>query len=633
MRRIILKELVWCQTWIRWRTAIVTDRVLAPLIIGITGKRDLNGKDEAVRVAFREVFERLDSAFPNTPKILISALAQGADTIAAEEGLRRSIRHRAANTSGCSWTVVALLPFPLELYKEDFDQANADRLVQLCEELPTRVLDPLRQPGQHFEPAPPYIWAELSRRPEGNPDRTAHYEQVGLHIADQCALLIAVMDREEPLGGIGGTARILDYRVRGEIDASGRDIVRRSQILSRNLLDRPQPRPALVIDLASLDVPERSPSGAIWLWEPYLPAAPGEAYQSADIVKVRLTDRRRWFDRLWLAVEIEIFNTRIRKIADTQWETEVEKRAGMDAGDTTSKLRRVRLALSLVQSWNKQRLTRTAALLAALFVFAVVALEIHIEFDIALALYLYIIIFAVILGLYYNARLRRFQQYTENYRAAAEALRVQLAWWDAGLVGCEHRVERTYLSGSVGSLARVRIAVRHLIDSAVLEWGDPKPMSGIDQQWIKGQIEFFRKRIEERRESLRLVERLSWLLFIGSFCAAVVLSAAFLAIGTIDPMVHKWALVIIVGSVAVAGAIRYFTERLSKEHELFSYRDALGIFLRAQENLAALGDDPSVTTQRQRQDIIAALGERALQENEAWIRAHRVRPLEPVVGG
>jgi hypothetical protein len=174
--------------------ADMTNRVFAPLIIGITGKRDLKGKDETVRAALNEAFERLDSAFPNTPKILLSALAEGADTVAAEEALRRAKAPPECGASGCAWKVVGLLPFPVEQYIADFDQRASNRLVELCKTITTHVVAPLRrtEDGEsHF------AWAELARHPTGNPERTAHYEQTGLYIADQCLVLIAVMDGEE----------------------------------------------------------------------------------------------------------------------------------------------------------------------------------------------------------------------------------------------------------------------------------------------------------------------------------------------------------------------------------------------------------------------------------------------------
>jgi len=88
-----------------------------------------------------------------------------------------------------------------------------------------------------------------------------------------------------------------------------------------------------------------------------------------------------------------------------------------------------------------------------------------------------------------------------------------------------------------------------------------------------------------------------------------------------------------VAAVAVAGAIRFYAEKMSQEHELFSYRDALVTFRRAQEDLQDLEGDGSPEAKDRRNKILIAIGQEALEENEAWIRAHRLRPLEPVVGG
>ena len=61
----------------------IADPTLAPLLIGVTGKLDLKGADAAVRAALDAAFERLDARCPGTPKVLVSALARGADTVAA----------------------------------------------------------------------------------------------------------------------------------------------------------------------------------------------------------------------------------------------------------------------------------------------------------------------------------------------------------------------------------------------------------------------------------------------------------------------------------------------------------------------------------------------------------------------
>jgi hypothetical protein len=98
-------------------------------------------------------------------------------------------------------------------------------------------------------------------------------------------------------------------------------------------------------------------------------------------------------------------------------------------------------------------------------------------------------------------------------------------------------------------------------------------------------------------------------------------------------LAHKLILIAMVGLIALAGALRFRADKLSQEHELFSYRDALLIFFRAADELRDIGDDTSEAAQKRRRDILIAVGREALDENEAWIRAHRLRPLEPIVGG
>ena len=93
----------------------------------------------------------------------------------------------------------------------------------------------------------------LARRPDGNPARTAHYEQLGLFLAEQAASLIAVQDLGAAQGRTGGTGRVLDYRLTGQLDAISADVVARSRELAEppKLAD-PRVGPAWLVDLASL---------------------------------------------------------------------------------------------------------------------------------------------------------------------------------------------------------------------------------------------------------------------------------------------------------------------------------------------------------------------------------------------
>ena len=80
---------------------------------------------------------------------------------------------------------------------------------------------------------------------------------------------------------------------------------------------------------------------------------------------------------------------------------------------------------------------------------------------------------------------------------------------------------------------------------------------------------------------------------------------------------------------STAGALRFYVETLAFEPELHQYREALAIFQRAREELRKVEGDQSDHGRKRRAAILMSLGEKALAENEAWIRAHRLRPLEP----
>lgn len=97
---------------------------------------------------------------------------------------------------------------------------------------------------------------------------------------------------------------------------------------------------------------------------------------------------------------------------------------------------------------------------------------------------------------------------------------------------------------------------------------------------------------------------------------------------------RRLTVVFVVLLTALAGAIRFLTEKLGLEAEALTYRDALDKFERAERFLASKTDpvtraptDPQVW-----QALVLELGILALQENEAWLQAHRERPLGPIVG-
>jgi len=208
-----------------------------PLVIGITGKRDLKGKEAAVRAALAGVCASLDRLYPQAPKIMLTALAIGADQLAAALAEDRP-----------GWSVVAPLPFAIDEYAKDFADGGA-ALRAFARR--TRVIElPVLRPVGHGV-------VDLADKRE----RSLHYEQVGLFISDHCSLLLVVKRAGEQPGDLGGTARIARYRSTGDCyDEEMESVFRRSKVL------REPPhlaQPLMTIDLTTIDTTPWIPSPEI----------------------------------------------------------------------------------------------------------------------------------------------------------------------------------------------------------------------------------------------------------------------------------------------------------------------------------------------------------------------------------
>lgn len=149
------------------------DRV--SLVVGVTGHRDIAAGDEAaLRAAFGHALQRLSANRAHTPLLVLSGLAAGTDSLAAEEALARNI------------PVVACLPMPVAEYENDF---SPDELVRFRS-----------------------LLSKCTRVAIVSPKRENGYVALGRFIAQYSHLLVAFWD-EDPSGGAGGTSEVVHMRL------------------------------------------------------------------------------------------------------------------------------------------------------------------------------------------------------------------------------------------------------------------------------------------------------------------------------------------------------------------------------------------------------------------------------------
>jgi hypothetical protein len=217
----------------------MTERV--PILVGITGKRDLKGQDDVVRDRLRAAFDQLDRETPRAPKVLLSGMAIGADTIAATLALARP-----------DWLVAAVLPFDAETYFEDFDSTSLAVLETLLAD-PRVKTCPLPVLTNPFTGEPCTREELRNSANAASPLRVMHYEQLGLWLAHASTLLVAVLPKHEQPDQAGGTARVVQYRLSGRPDTVATRVMETSDVVA----------PPLTLDIA--------PLGPVWLID-----APGD---------------------------------------------------------------------------------------------------------------------------------------------------------------------------------------------------------------------------------------------------------------------------------------------------------------------------------------------------------------------
>jgi hypothetical protein len=161
------------------------------LVVGVIGHRDRRHEDrEPLTAQVRGVFAELQTRYPSTPLLLLSALAEGADQLVAQVALEKGGR------------LIVPLPLPKALYEGFQTQASRDAFNQL-----------LQRADYWFElPLPQDVRAEEIRRP--GLARDQHYAKGGADIILHSQLLLAMWDGTHT-NQVGGTSQIVQFQLRG----------------------------------------------------------------------------------------------------------------------------------------------------------------------------------------------------------------------------------------------------------------------------------------------------------------------------------------------------------------------------------------------------------------------------------
>lgn len=547
------------------------------LVIGVTGHRNLRETElPRLRGEVRAFFEGLRRDFPDLPLVLLAPLAAGADQLGAGVALDLGIR------------VIAVLPVPAAVYRDDFNDAASlaefERQLALCEVLELDILS-ASNPDAALQPGI---------------ERNLQYAQVGVFTSSHSHILLALWDGTDN-GFLGGTAQVVQYHLHGHVSSE---------------LDRRQAA------MATLGLDEES---LVF----HVPAG-REGDDSDQAGPSRWLTSKEGISRH--ETMPATFTTQFKRQSEynhdrRQYRAQIAEIKSSPALDCP--IHRQFLAADWLASTYRRRVSRillTTYLLTALMGYSFILYSDVMAKDVMI--YLFLLFFLAGIGVNSVAKRREWHRQYIDYRALAEGLRVQSYWRRAGIVDTNRPAfaHDNFLQKQDVELGWIRNAMRSAGLEGMLQPTNPEQDSigRVIREWIgdsesPGQLAYYSATSEKR---VRQHRRNEWLamtcLWLGISLSVVLAVFALSLNGTTQNM-----LVVAMGVLSVTAAVHEAYAYKKADKELIKqYRFMARIFSAAKSRL-----EKSRSHEEQRR-ILRTLGEAALAEHAEWTLMHRERPLE-----
>jgi hypothetical protein len=561
---------------------------LVPLSIGVTGHRDLvDGERAAIRRRVVELFEKLQSKFPDRPLRILSPLAEGADRLVAEVALEMNLE------------LAVVLPMPVNVYRKDFTNPESleefERLMGAADEV---LLLPFTKGATIANVAVDYE------------HRKRQYAQLGVFLCAHAHILLALWDGK-PTYDVGGTAQVIRFHHYDVMEGytSGDKVSQMiladddSDLVYHIVVSRDREDGAPVCGLKPLDVS--------WLTtDEETPRTPEIPSKYSEI-----------FERT------SAFNRDARKHAD-----DIVKGCYplIDASSTvrlpTSVLRINTLFCAadyLAIHFQRRFVWALRASHAFIFLMALMFLF-YSDFE---ANRVFMLVFAIcfVLAYFVNSfatKWRWHEKYLE-YRTLAEGLRVQFYWAAAGVTSgnVTKYTHDNFLQKQDIELGWIRNVMRVAgVACDVAPNKDPAGLAFVIEEWIgdestSGQLSYYRAKASQylgRSKNIETVGKVVGLVVIAALIGSVIAPTESM----------RSVMFILLGLVLLTIGVRdSFQFRVAEKEVIKQYEFMYRIFSNAGKRVARADND------RDRRKILRVLGEAALDEHAEWILLHRERPL------
>lgn len=590
---------------------VESGRGTLPLLVGVTGHRDLRAEDvERLEGEVEKVFDRIKRQMPRTSIIIVSALAEGADRLVARVGLRRGYR------------MVSPLPMPPETYKGTFETDEArDELDDLLKR------------------ADPWFALSEGRVDDPDEDRETCYALTGAYLAQSCQVLIALWDGQDT-GKPGGSSAVVNNALKGVPDDLD------------NLLNG---------DGASRAGDLDEPDGCAVVYHIHTPRASGKPPPD-PIPDTRilcpegaLPDEQVLQRFLRIAKNLDQFNVALEKLGDRRAVERGDGGAGLlpaaEEEELPPNLSRLREQFARSNTLATEFQNRTDRAQGRLLVFTWIAIGFFALYSSVAGIpprwsvALLLIFLAYLIRILFAGRSadgpslswlpRRLQSNPQreflDYRALAEALRVQFYW---SLVDVPDRVEDHYLRQHRTELDWIRVTLRVarlLRDNFRIVLPDasaPTARARFDQvstNWVEGQGGYFEDKVRKFSQREADTRLLVWRLLCLATVAILVLLSWLV---WYKEELGEWfrGLLILAAALAPAGAglLKYRDGQQAISEQKKRYERMAALYRIA---LPRLGNQLEKDRTDEARGLLREIGREALAENANWVLLRRDRPV------
>lgn len=560
-------------------------------MVAVTGHRDIVAAEvEPIRARVKSLFVELQHRYPDNQLTIMSPLAEGADLLVAQVAVELSLN------------LVVPLPKSKADYLRDFRTEQARQQFQSLYGKATEVFELTNNKPPAPEGIEQSVW-----------DSDYPYAQLGAFLSAHCHILLAIWDGK-PSHHLGGTAQVVKFHH----DDVMPGITPKTTTTQQMLVDDESDLVFHIVCSRDRDDfephPDHPPLDWCWYTKDEQTPRAKELPAQHELIFKRSTD----FSADAARHASKISNQRSTLL---EGHDNTELPAGIE---TIDHFFSIADCLAIHYQRNTLRTLGITHLLAFLMGLMFILYSDFQSWQ--YYLWAFLGLFAAAAGLQLLSKRRGWHRKYLDYRTLAEGLRVQFYWAAAGVMS-ENKWKYphdSYLQSQDPEFGWIRNVMRVAgtrCDAAPSQ--QPAGLAFALRQWIgdseEGQLGYFRKKAHDRIKRHKLTEGMGLL----SLATSVLIVFVFLLFGSQLSDTVADILTVVMGATLLLFAVRQGYAYATAEKELIKqYEYMLGIYDNADRRIHQAADD------MEKRQVLAALGQSALNEHADWILMHRERSLD-----